>query len=63
MATTTEEQKQKEAKAAKALADKTSYTALAKWHDGEAARYRKKADECDEIDLVSTAPSGSFGGL
>ena len=57
---TSEAQKQKEEKA---LADKNSYMALAKWHDQEAARYRKKADDCDPISLAPHAPSGTIGGL
>jgi hypothetical protein len=57
---TAEEQKQK---TEKALADKTSYMALAKWHDQEAARYRKKADDCEPISLVGPAPPGNFAGL
>ena len=58
---TTEAQKQKEDKA---LADKTSYIALAKWHDQEAAaHYRKKADGCEPVSLVGPAPPGNFAGL
>jgi hypothetical protein len=62
--TTTEEQKKQEEKAAKALADKTSYMALAKWHNDEAARYRKKADDYDpNFGLASAGSPGQFGGL
>jgi hypothetical protein len=58
--TAEELKKQKEEKQA---ADKASYMTLAAWHDSEAARYRKKADECSPAELVSAAPAGSFGGL
>ena len=53
----------KKQKEEKALADKTSYMALAKWHDEEAARYRKKADECTPFELASTASTATFVGL
>jgi hypothetical protein len=53
----------KKQKEDKALADKTSYMALAKWHDQEADRYRQKADDCVEVGLVPAASPGQFGGL
>ena len=53
----------KKQKQDKALVEKNSYLALAKWHDSEAARYRTKADACEELELVSTPSRGDFAGL
>jgi hypothetical protein len=53
----------KKQKQDKALADQNSYLKLASWHDDEAARYRKKADACIEIELVSAGSPGKFGGI
>lgn len=60
---TEEQQKAKAEKAAKAAADKASYEALAKWHEGECKRYLAKADACIEIELVSAGSPGKFGGI
>jgi hypothetical protein len=53
----------KKQKQDKALVEKNSYLALAKWHDSEAARYRTKADECLPLELVAMPSPGAFGGL
>lgn len=53
----------KKQKEEKALADKTSYLALAKWHDQEATRYRQKAEELDPVSLVGLRAPGNFAGL
>jgi hypothetical protein len=63
MTTTSDETKAKEARMAKAAADKASYTALAKWHEAETKRYLEKASACDELELVSMPSAGAFGGL
>jgi len=53
----------KAARAAKAAADKASFTALAKFHEKEAQRFFQKANDCDEVTLALPGAPGKFGGL
>jgi hypothetical protein len=53
----------KKQKDEKAAADKARFTRLAEFYKKEADHYLKKADDCDEVVLASSRPSGTFGGL
>jgi hypothetical protein len=60
---TAEEQKKQEDEKATRAAKKSFYTSMAKYHEGEVARYNKQADDCEPVELASTPAAKNFGGL
>lgn len=61
--TTEEQQKKQEAEKAALAAKKSFYTSMAKYHEGEVARYKRQADDCDPVELASSPAAKTYGGL